>query len=267
MTVATLTEAPSPSPAPLVEGAGSESLVFVHGWPDTARLWDRQVEAFRLKYRCVRLTLPGFDRPARRAYSYEAVVEHIREIIEHTCPGEKVTLVLHDWGCVFGFAVAASHPQLVARIVAVDVGDAGSRHHRRELGIAGGLAVVAYQVWLAMAWFIGGFVGNAMSRGFARLARAPARSRDIHWGMAYPYAVTWLGVAGGRPRRLPVPNLPMLYIYGDRKPIMFQSREWLREKETEPGSAVVAMPAGHWPMVTRAEKFNAVVERWLESGA
>ena len=34
---------------------------MIHGWPDTHRLWDRQVAALQDRYRCVRFALPGFD--------------------------------------------------------------------------------------------------------------------------------------------------------------------------------------------------------------
>jgi pimeloyl-ACP methyl ester carboxylesterase len=30
-----------------VEGDGPESIVMIHGWPDTYRLWDEQVAFFR----------------------------------------------------------------------------------------------------------------------------------------------------------------------------------------------------------------------------
>ena len=43
------------------EGDGADTIVMVHGWPDTYRLWDAQVDAFKAQYRCVRFTLPGFD--------------------------------------------------------------------------------------------------------------------------------------------------------------------------------------------------------------
>ena len=46
-----------------IEGGveGSETIVMIHGWPDTYRLWDAQVEELKSRYRCVRFTLPGFD--------------------------------------------------------------------------------------------------------------------------------------------------------------------------------------------------------------
>jgi pimeloyl-ACP methyl ester carboxylesterase len=31
----------------IVEGNGAESVVMIHGWPDTHRLWDAQVETLK----------------------------------------------------------------------------------------------------------------------------------------------------------------------------------------------------------------------------
>ena len=94
----------------LVEGRGSRSIVMIHGWPDTHRLWDPQVALFGERYRCVRFTLPGFDD--RRTPSLDELVETIRRVVEETCPGERVTLLVHDWGCVFGYQFALRHAQL-----------------------------------------------------------------------------------------------------------------------------------------------------------
>src|SRR3954463_2825189 len=102
---------------------------MVHGWPDTYRLWDAQVAALSDRYRCVRITLPGFDASQRkRAYTLDEVVEAIRVAVKD----RRVTLVLHDWGCLYGYQFAMRYPQLVERIVGVDIGDTGSRAHLAE---------------------------------------------------------------------------------------------------------------------------------------
>ena len=31
----------------IVEGSGKESILMIHGWPDTASMWDLQVDAFK----------------------------------------------------------------------------------------------------------------------------------------------------------------------------------------------------------------------------
>src|SRR4051794_5943385 len=117
----------------IVEGEGP-AIVMIHGWPDTHRLWDAQVAALKERFCCVRFTLPGFDPSLpRRAYSLDEVVETISQVVVAACGGERITLLLHDWGCFFGYQFAMRHPQRVARVVGVDIGDAGSRRNLAEL--------------------------------------------------------------------------------------------------------------------------------------
>lgn len=247
-------------PEIIAEGAG-KPIIMVHGWPDTYRLWDAQVPALADRYRCERFTLPGFDLPQpKRAYSLDEVIEAIRAVVND----RRVTLVLHDWGCLYGYQFAMRYPQLVERIVGVDIGDTGSRSHLAELGLRGKLMVAAYQHWLAWAWRISGRTGDAMSRGMARLLRCPTDPRAIGSQMAYPYAVRWLRAAGGFQRlRVFKPEVPMLFIYGDKKPVMFHSRAWAEHLAARPASRVVAIPTGHWIMVTRREAFNDALRTWL----
>jgi len=247
----------------IVEGAGQKAIVMIHGWPDTYRLWDAQVAALKDRYRCVRFTLPGFDvagpkRGPKRAYPLGEVLETIRRVVERACPGERVTLLLHDWGCFYGYQFAMRHPELVERVVGVDIGDSGSRQHRKELGARGRFTVLAYQMWLALAWRIGGGIGDAMARWMARRMRCPTDQKSIHAQMGYPYAVRWLGAAGGfEGLKAFKPHVPMLFMYGERKPFMFHSRAW--------GESVGAraFPTGHWIMVERPGEFNAALLDWL----
>jgi len=247
-------------PEVVAEGSG-KPIVMVHGWPDTYRLWDAQVPALADRYRCERFTLPGFERsPRKRAYSLDEVVEAIRAVVN----GRRVTLVLHDWGCLYGYQFAMRYPQLVERVVGVDIGDTGSRSHLAELGVCGKLMIAAYQHWLALAWRIGGGTGDAMSRAMARLLRCPTDASTIGAQMAYPYAVRWLGAAGGfQSLRVFKPELPMLFMYGEKKPLMFHSRPWAERVAAQKGSRVIAFPTGHWIMVTRREAFNEALRTWL----
>jgi len=83
--------------------------------------------------------------------------------------------------------------------------------------------------------------------------------------MGYPYAVQWFGVKGGfRGVRPFVPQVPMLYLYGQRKPFMFHSPAWVEALAARPGSRVMGLPTGHWVMVQRPQEFNAAVIDWLD---
>lgn len=245
-----------------VEGEGRETIVMVHGWPDTHRLWDAQVAHLKAHYRCVRFTLPGFDgRSPRRAYSLEQVVETIRRVVEQTSPGQKVTLLLHDWGCLFGYQFYVRHAHLVSRIIGVDIGDESTL--KKSLSIKAIAMVASYQLWLAAAWLIGGSIGDGMTRLMARLIQCKTDPRLIHSHMTYPYYLFWSrGYSGGVLRPF-MPECPMLYLYGTQKPFMFHDPKWTAAIAAQPHSRVQAFETGHWVMVDQPERFNQTVSQWL----
>ena len=248
-----------------VEGNGTHSIVMLHGWPDTYRLWDQQVEFFAPNYRCVRFTLPGFDAARlRRAHSLDEVVTTLKNVVEQTCPGETVTLMLHDWGCLFGYQFALAYPGLVRRVIGVDVGDAGSREHVRELPLKAKAMVLGYQGWLAIAWRTGGRLGDRMTRWMARAMHCPSDAQFIGSHMGYPYYITWTGAYGSyRGARPFMPSVPMLYLWGRKNPIKFHSSAWIERVRAQPNSEAIEFNTGHWVMTSKPLEFNQAVAAWL----
>jgi pimeloyl-ACP methyl ester carboxylesterase len=252
-----------------IEGDGAETIVMIHGWPDTYRVWDAQVAELRHRYRCVRFTLPGFDitRP-RRSYSLDAMMRVLLHIVNSVNNKEKVILMLHDWGCVFGYEFYMRNKALVSAIVGVDIGDAQSKATLRSRSVGQKLMVSGYQSTLALAWAIGGPVGTVMTRTMARVLGAPSPREHISVGMDYPYYILTAGAAGSYSSLVPfVPKVPMLFIYGTRKPFMFHSPQWTETMAAREGCKVVAMETDHWPMIRQPERFNDVVTSWLEKPA
>jgi pimeloyl-ACP methyl ester carboxylesterase len=250
-----------------IEGDGVETIVMVHGWPDTYRLWDVPVEFLKPRYRCVRFTLPGFDAAnERRIFGIDELSAFLHRVLKHVSPARKVTLMLHDWGCAFGYEFYMRNPGLVSRIVGVDIGNPKGLWcalSRREKFV-----VLAYQWWLALSWKIGGRIGHAMSVQMARWMKSPSDPRFIHSGMAYPYYVAHFGGQQAYRRQMQSfkPACPMLFLYGRRKPVMFHTRAWLEElpalrKENQ----VLAFDTGHWIMLQQPERFNQAVGDWLSA--
>lgn len=243
-------------------------IVMVHGWPDTYRLWDKQVEFLKGTHRCIRFTMPGFDEShVRRIYTLGEVTDLIREIVEQLSPGRKVTLMLHDWGCVFGYEFYMRNPGLVERIIGVDIGS--QKGLRRELTARAKFYILAYQVWLAIAWKIGGPIGDWMTRKMARWVRSRSDERFISSRMNYAYYLTWFGGEESLRRRAQLfkPACPMLFLYGERKFFMFHSRVWIDALNQTPGSKAVGFDTGHWVMLQRPERFNEECGRWLSSSS
>jgi pimeloyl-ACP methyl ester carboxylesterase len=245
----------------LVEGESAQTLLLVHGWPDSLRLWDATVQALRDRFRCCRFTLPGFAPGSpRREPTLDELVDLFLRVCDAVSPDAPVTLVLHDWGCVFGYQFALRHPERVARIVGVDVGDTGSL--QRTLATRHKLAIAAYQLWLALAWKIGGELGDRMTRWMAKSLRAPADPATISARMNWPYHLTWFG--GLARQSLPLhPLWPMLFVYGQRKPFMFHTAAWAAALDERPGSRAIGLRTGHWVMVQDPAGFHAALRGWL----
>ena len=252
-----------------IEGKGPHTVVMLHGWPDTHRLWDATVQTLQNQYRCVRFTLPGFDvHAAPRTPSLDDMTAFIAKVIERTSQDGPVTLLIHDWGCMYGYALAAKHPALVARIAALDIGDYNTGAYLHSLPAKAKLGIVVYQWWLAVAWMAGRFsaaLGNRMTRFMARQMRCPVPPQALGWQQNFPYAVQWFGVSGGFKNAVKVRlTHPTLYMYGLRKPFMFQSPKWIDTLKATPGCEVHALSAGHWLMLDKPAEYSAHLLQWLD---
>ena len=246
----------------LIDGSGPATLVMVHGWPDTAALWIPQVAHFRSRFRCVRFTLPGFDvHGPRRALTLQAMVDHLAAIVDAVSPDEPVTLMLHDWGAVYGYQVAMQHPQRVARIVGIDVGETASGEFLRSLPWQAKAGVLAYQGWLALAYRLPQALGDRMTRWMARQLRAPGDPATIGATMNHSYVMQFTG--GFKGSRRVSPACPMLFVYGTRKPFLFHAPAWAERIAATPGGAVHGLKAGHWVTVNQPEAFHRLVDAWL----
>ena len=251
-----------------VEGEGSHTIVMIHGWPDTHRLWDGTVEGLKSTYRCVRFTLPGFDiTQSPRPTSLAQMTALFSRIVSTVSPDKPVVLLLHDWGCLFGYEFAARYPEQVSRVVGVDIGDHNSGAYLRSLPAKAKWQIFFYQFWLALAWKLGRFspsLGDGMTRWMAHAMRCRTAPASMGWQMNYPYAMQWFGLLDGFHGAARVnPHCPMLYIYGLRKPFMFQSAQWLEHISSRPGSVVQAFPTGHWVMAHQPAEFLDCVKNWL----
>lgn len=105
------------------EGSGTPVL-FLHGNPTSSFLWRNVVPPVRdAGHRVVvpdligmgdSESLPG-EGPGR--YTFAVHAGFVQAFIEAVLPGERIHLVIHDWGSALGFDWARRHPDRVAGIV------------------------------------------------------------------------------------------------------------------------------------------------------
>ena len=98
-------------------------LLFLHGFPEAAFVWDPLLEHFSDRYRCVAPNLRGYaesSAPAEvEAYRAKHIVADIAALIDRL-GGQVEALVAHDWGGSVAWNLAAQQPHRLRRLVIVN---------------------------------------------------------------------------------------------------------------------------------------------------
>ena len=108
---------------------GRPVLLFLHGFPEGAFIWDGLLEHFSQPqhggYRCVAPYLRGFgasSSPAEvAAYRPKFLVQDLAALIATEAGGAPLAcLVAHDWGGAVAWNLANQHPALLQRLAIVN---------------------------------------------------------------------------------------------------------------------------------------------------
>lgn len=255
-------------------------LVLIAGFPDSHAMWERQLDALGEKFYVLSLVTPDFTslQPSSKwGYTEEEVVTLIRHAIDDAIgPERPFKLLTHDWGSVWGYALAKALPKRCERFASIDVGA-----HATE-GVAetdGGLVWIAlYQLSFAAIFWIGVRLSATLAQFLAalfwRLApligplglrfdfvkSMPRPRSEVKWWMAWPYFQTWHSILCRRGQGAPAlafPAMPHFFAYGADKPrCHFHSQSFLQRMARTDGNVVRAYACSHWVMWECAAELN-----------
>ncbi len=98
-------------------------LMFLHGFPEAAFVWDELLERLGDRWRCVAPNLRGYERSSRpaevEAYRAKHLVADLVAAIDAVgAPLEA--LIAHDWGGAVAWTLAVNRPELTKRLVIVN---------------------------------------------------------------------------------------------------------------------------------------------------
>ena len=114
---------------------------------------------------------------------------------------------------LYSFILEKKRPDLVRKMVAIDVGGA---IEFKPLQL---LCIMSYHFWLIIAFVVGGPIGDAMAQSFAWLVGAPFRSNVAKASVCYPYYHWWKQKLCRGPKvGAMVPEVPLLFLYGTSGP-------------------------------------------------
>ncbi|MBI2769533.1 MAG: alpha/beta hydrolase [Burkholderiales bacterium] len=117
---------------------GRPLLVFLHGFPEAAFVWDELLAHFSKAenggYRCVAPNLRGFEKSSTPAevsdYRPRHLVKDIAALIEIE-GAPAACLVAHDWGGALAWGLANQLPQLIKKLAIINSPHPGT--FQREL--------------------------------------------------------------------------------------------------------------------------------------
>ena len=117
---------------------GRPVLMFLHGFPEAAFVWDELLEHFSKAanggFRCIAPNLRGYEKssaPAEvEAYRGKYLVADIAALIAAE-GGRLACLVAHDWGGAPAWSLANQHPELLEKLAIINSPHAGT--FQREL--------------------------------------------------------------------------------------------------------------------------------------
>ncbi|HMC16078.1 MAG TPA: alpha/beta hydrolase [Albitalea sp.] len=102
---------------------GAPLLVFLHGFPEAAFIWDELLRHFGARYRCVAPNLRGYDgssAPAEvEAYRAKHLIADIAALVDQL-GGPLEALVAHDWGGAVAWNFAVQHRERLKRLVIIN---------------------------------------------------------------------------------------------------------------------------------------------------
>ena len=98
-------------------------LLFLHGFPEGAFVWDELLLHFAPRFRCIAPNLRGFEKstspPEREAYRVKHLVADIDALIAQ-CGGRVEALVAHDWGGAVAWNLAVQKPGSMKRLIVIN---------------------------------------------------------------------------------------------------------------------------------------------------
>lgn len=249
-----------------------DTLLLVHGFPDSSALWDPTVaHLVKLGYRCLVVDLPASQgKLPTYDVTFEKVAKAIHDAVLHTGI-QKVSIIAHDLGVLYTLLLTSAYPEMVSRLVVLDV-TAGAR-----VTPADGLCILAYQLHFAVCYYLGNPLGSWGVRLAAFLLGYNARPlSELTADMVWPFPLLMVAIfrkafLGKRKQEgamqlsaKPCATIPTLFAYGTKKVFFFHDVPFLSAVRSSPSGKVEQFDSDHWFFYHLPQQWLQTLTTWLD---
>ena len=258
-----------------IEEGDGPLVVLLHGFPEFSYSWRHQLPALaRAGFRAVAPDMRGYGQsPKPRdvdAYRMTEIVDDIRALIERL-GGAPCILVGHDWGAFAAWYFAMSHPELLRKLVILNVPHPAplSRELRRSFRQK---LKLTYQLVFRipkLPELLMRILGKPMMRRLGRFTRDDVATYARAWrDSSTPMFNYYRAVPRARRdlRRLIRPiDIPTMLIWAEHEPVFLRAttenfREWVPNLRFE-----LIQGAGHFVQTDAAERVTKLLVDFLKN--
>lgn len=243
-------------------------IIFLHGYPNTFRMWDKMIESLKQDYLCLNISYPNFAKGVFRKWGMdlEDIVHMVKKTVDNVDNQNqfKKVVVSHDWGSVFSLLLDTNYPGFINDLVNLDVGDGPEKTIKSQIG------AIAYQSFLAVNFLIGGPIGNTLTQGFVKMANVYGLSEedksriDSSWNYLYFHLYKRLLHFRSIFENYK-PSCSVAFVYGTQKPFLFHSEKYLSKLKENPKSEIHAVDADHWLMASHSDFLVDLIKRRIKN--
>ena len=250
-----------------IEGAGSTTIVFIHGWSCDTEFWKYQTPAFTDDYRVILIDLPGHgksDAP-EMDYTLDAFADAVKTVLDDSGT-EKAVIAGHSMGFAVAWRFAIKYPANTAGLCSVDgfflrIPDDPEEFATLKQNIdmiKGGLKMPDRQAFLTM--FLESMYTEKTTPQIREFILNKMSATPNHVGDSAMNDLLNLD----NWRNLPVLDVPLLAIYINNPHHTEQDRAFLREKFTNLDYHEVE-DYSHFFMLETPDYFNVTLKDFLET--
>ena len=263
------------------EAGVGDPVVFLHGNPTSSYLWRNIIPHVSVHARCIAPDLIGqgdsdkLDNIGPDSYRFVEHRQYLDGLLEQLDLGERVTLVLHDWGTALGFDWANRHRDRVAGIVHMEgiVRPMSSNEFAPEEFYRAFRSPAGEEMVIEGNVFIEGSLPRAILRDltpeehdeYRRPFLDPTDRRPtLTWAREVPIdgkPADVVEIADAYSAWLATSNVPKLFINAD--PGIIMNGALLDYVRTWPNQTEVTVPGLHFLQEDSPHEIGAAIATWI----
>ena len=243
-------------------GRSGSRVVLCHGLFGQGKNWTQAAKALSTEHRVLLLDMPNHGRsPWTERFDY---VE-LADLVAAELGDEPAALVGHSMGGKIAMCLALRHPELVERLVVVDIAPAvseGAREFEHLLDSLASLDLTALERRGDADEQLAERIDDVRVRGFL-LQNLRSGGDGFRWQANLDLLRRDLAVIGGFPDIEASFDRPVLWIAGERSPYIQPEHGETMRRLFPKVRSVTVKGAGHWVHSEKPEAFVTILQAFL----